>query len=94
MSKKYQAFKGLNLNGARSENETREEYKLRKKRNNKFLELYDRLGREQFQQMFPDGVSYDMFEAPKEEIPEYSKEEMKEKIEEYKKNAKRFGEAK
>ena len=55
-------FKGLNLSDARSENETREEYKLRKKRNNKFLELYDRLGREQFQQMFPEGITYEMFD--------------------------------
>ena len=69
MAKKYQAFKGLNLNGARSENETREEYKLRKKRNNKFLELYDRLGREQFQQMFPNGVK-EALEASTEKLGE------------------------
>ena len=64
-------FKDLNLSDARSENETREEYKLRKKRNNQILKIYNKLGREQFQQMFPEGVNYKMFEQPtKEEVNE------------------------
>ena len=71
MTENYSAFEGLNLNNARSENETREEYKLRKKRNRKILEIYNKVGREQFQQMFPEGVNYNMFEQPtKEEINE------------------------
>ena len=37
MAENYSAFEGLNLNNARSENDTREEYKLRKKRNRKIL---------------------------------------------------------
>jgi hypothetical protein len=41
-------FKDLNLSDARSENETREEYKLRKKRNNQILKIYNQVGREQF----------------------------------------------
>jgi hypothetical protein len=57
-------FKDLNLSDARSENETREEYKLRKKRNNQILKIYNQVGREQFQQMFPEGISYKMFEQP------------------------------
>ena len=69
MTENYSAFEGLNLNNARSENETREEYKLRKKRNKKILEIYSKMGREAFQQMFPEGVNYKMFEQPtKEEI--------------------------
>ena len=65
----YSAFEGLNLSDARSKNETREEYKLRKKRNNQILKIYNKLGREQFQQMFPEGVNYKMFEqSTKEEV--------------------------
>ena len=60
-------FKDLNLSDARSKNETREEYKLRKKRNNKILKIYNQVGRENFQQMFPEGVSYKMFEQPTKE---------------------------
>ena len=60
-------FKDLNLNDARSKNETREEYKLRKKRNNQILKIYNQVGREQFQQMFPEGVNYKMFEQPTKE---------------------------
>ena len=60
-------FKDLNLSDARSKNETREEYKLRKKRNNQILKIYNQVGREQFQQMFPEGVNYKMFEQPTKE---------------------------
>ena len=60
-------FKDLNLSDARSKNETREEYKLRKKRNNQILKVYNKLGRENFQQMFPEGVDYKMFEQPTKE---------------------------
>ena len=71
MTENYSAFKDLDLNNARNENETREEYKLRKKRNRKILEIYNQVGRENFQQMFPEGVNYKMFEQPtKEEINE------------------------
>tara|TARA_Y100000592_G_C5213561_1_gene196069 strand:- start:151 stop:411 length:261 start_codon:yes stop_codon:yes gene_type:complete len=71
MTENYSAFEGLNLNNARSKNETREEYKLRKKRNRKILKIYNKVGREQFQQMFPEGVNYKMFEQPtKEEVNE------------------------
>ena len=71
MAENYNAFAGLNTSNARMENETREEYKLRKKRNNQILKIYNQVGREQFQQMFPEGINYDMFKQPtKEEINE------------------------
>ena len=54
-------FKDLNLSDARSENETREEYKLRLKQNRQVMKIYNTVGRENFQQMFPEGVNYDMF---------------------------------
>ena len=64
-------FKDLNLSDARSKNETREEYKLRLKQNRQVMKLYNTVGREQFKQMFPEGVNYDMFKQPtKKEINE------------------------
>ena len=56
MTKEYSAFEGLNLSDTRSENETREEYKERLKQNRQALKLYNKVGREAFQQMFPNGV--------------------------------------
>ena len=56
IEKNYSAFEGLNTNNARNENETREEYKQRLKQNRQILKLYNTVGREQFQQMFPNGV--------------------------------------
>ena len=74
MTENYSAFKDLDLNNVRNENETREEYKLRKKRNRKILEIYNNVGREKFQQMFPEGINYKMFEQPtKEETNEQNK---------------------
>ena len=65
MTKEYSAFGGLNLSDARMENETREEYKKRLKLNGKVMKLYFKVGREAFQQMFPEGVTYVMFEPKK-----------------------------
>ena len=76
----YSAFENLNLSDARMENETREEYKERKKRNKKALKLYNTIGREQFIEMFPEGINYKMFDIP-------TKEEIEEDV-------KKFGEAK
>ena len=71
MAENYNAFAGLNLSDARMENETREEYKKRQKLNKQALKVYSTVGREQFQQMFPEGINYDMFKQPtKEEINE------------------------
>ena len=62
-------FKDLNLIDARSKNETREEYKLRLKQNRQVMKIYNKVGREQFKQMFPEGVNYDMFkQLTKEEV--------------------------
>ena len=52
----YSAFEGLNLSDARSENETREEYKQRLKQNRQVLKLYNTVGRDVFKEMFPNGV--------------------------------------
>ena len=63
----YNAFEGLDLSNARNENETREEYKQRLKQNRQILKLYNTVGRDVFQQMFPEGITYSMFEKPAEE---------------------------
>ena len=72
----YSAFKNLDLSDARNENETREEYKKRQKQNKQALLVYNTVGREQFQQMFPEGITYEMFEQPTKEEIEKSNEKL------------------
>ena len=56
------------------------------------MKIYNKVGRETFKQMFPEGVNYDMFdEAPK---VEYNEEDAKKFVEKMKKNIKKVGEAK
>ena len=50
------------------------------KQNKEALKLYNTIGREQFIEMFPEGINYKMFDTP-------TKEEIKEDVE-------KFGEAK
>ena len=69
MTENYSAFKDLNLSDARSKNETREEYKLRLKQNRQIMKVYNTVGREQFQQMFPNGVK-EALEASTEKLGE------------------------
>jgi len=52
----YKAFTGVNLSNARSENESYEDYKIRLKQNKSILKLYGTVGRDNFKQMFPNGV--------------------------------------
>ena len=52
----YEAFEGLNLNDARSENESYEDYKKRLKQNRAILKMYKTAGRDNFKQMFPNGI--------------------------------------
>ena len=76
MAENYNAFKGLDLSDSRSENETREEYKKRQKQNRYILKLYSTYGREAFKEMFPEGITYEMFEQPNEEKIEKSNEKL------------------
>ena len=69
MAENYNAFEGLDLSDARNENETREEYKQRLKQNRQVIKLYNKIGREQFQQMFPNGVK-EALEASTEKLGE------------------------
>ena len=52
----YSAFNELNLSNARSENESYEDYKKRLKQNSEIVKLYNTVGRDNFKQMFPNGV--------------------------------------
>ena len=52
----YSAFNEINLSNARSENESFEDYKKRQKQNSEILKLYKTVGRNNFKEMFPNGV--------------------------------------
>ena len=52
----YSAFNEINLSNARSENESYKDYKERLKQNKSILKLYNTVGRDNFKQMFPNGV--------------------------------------
>jgi len=69
----YNAFAGVNLSSARSENESYEDYKKRLKQNNEILKLYKTVGRDNFKEMFPNGVQEALKkseETPQEELGE------------------------
>ena len=52
----YSAFNDINLSNARSENESYEDYRKRLKQNGAILKLYNTVGRDNFKEMFPNGV--------------------------------------
>ena len=52
----YNAFAEVNLSNARSENESYEDYKKRLKQNSEIVKLYTTVGRDNFKQMFPNGI--------------------------------------
>jgi len=54
--KKYSAFEGVNLSNAREESESFDDYKSRRKFNQKILKLYRELGPRQFEATFPGGA--------------------------------------
>jgi len=52
----YRPFSNLNLSNARSENESYEDYRKRLKQNEAILKVYNTVGRDNFKEMFPEGV--------------------------------------
>jgi hypothetical protein len=52
----YNAFAEVNLSNARSENESYEDYKKRLKQNEQITKLYKTVGRDNFKEMFPNGI--------------------------------------
>jgi len=65
----YSAFNGVNLSNARSENESYEDYKKRLKQNEDILKLYFTVGRDNFKQMFPNGIE-EALKVTQEEVGE------------------------
>ena len=65
----YSAFAEINLSGARSENESYEDYKKRLKQNEKILKLYNTVGRDNFKEMFPNGIE-EALKVTQEEVGE------------------------
>jgi len=69
----YSAFNEVNLSNARSENESFEDYKTRQKQNKEITKLYTTVGRDNFKQMFPNGIIEAIKkskEIPQEELGE------------------------
>ena len=52
----YSAFNNINLSNARSEDESYEDYRKRLKQNKDILKLYNTVGRDNFKEMFPNGI--------------------------------------
>ena len=52
----YSAFAEVNLSNARSENESYEDYRKRLKQNEAILKVYNTVDRDNFKEMFPNGV--------------------------------------
>ena len=65
----YSAFAEINLSNARSENESYEDYKKRLKQNKDILKLYSTVGRDNFKQMFPNGIE-EALKVTQEEVGE------------------------
>ena len=64
----YRAFNDINLSNARSEGVSYEDYRKRLKQNKGILKLYNTIGRDNFKEMFPNGVGEALKKA--EEIPQ------------------------
>jgi hypothetical protein len=63
-------FKNLNMNPARGENETYEEYVIRRKKVNFILKRYKQSGRDVFESVFPEGVTIDAMDKLISEVKE------------------------
>ena len=65
----YSAFNNINLSNARSEDESYEDYKKRLKQNKQIIDLYFTVGRDNFKEMFPNGVE-EALKVTQEEVGE------------------------
>ena len=63
-------FTNLNMNPARGENETYEEYVIRRKKVNFILKRYRQAGREVFESVFPEGVTIEAMDNVINEVKE------------------------
>ena len=63
-------FNNLNLNPARGENETYDEYVIRRKKCNFILKKYKLVGREIFESIFPEGVTIEAMDSVINDVKE------------------------
>ena len=63
MTNEQQLFTDLNLNPVRNENETYQDYVLRRKKCNFILKKYKQVGREVFKSTFPEGVTFEAMDT-------------------------------
>ena len=73
-SDNYSAFNNINLSNARSEDESYEDYRKRLKQNNEILKVYNTVGRDNFKEMFPNGVHEALKNSAEEAYNENEKE--------------------
>tara|TARA_R110000822_G_scaffold55490_1_gene141068 strand:+ start:768 stop:977 length:210 start_codon:yes stop_codon:yes gene_type:complete len=63
MTNEQQLFTDLDLNPVRNENETYQDYVLRRKKGNFILKKYKQVGREVFKSTFPEGVTFEAMDT-------------------------------
>ena len=71
----YRAFNDINLSNARSEGESYEDYRKRLKQNKGILKLYNTIGRDNFKEMFPNGVEEALKNAEEQKQEEFGTED-------------------
>ena len=73
-TEEYRPLRDLDLNNARNENESYEDYRKRLKQNKQILKLYNTVGRDHFKEMFPAGVGEALKNSAEEAYNENEKE--------------------
>ena len=63
-------FADLDMNPARNENETYDEYVIRRKKCNFILKKYKIVGRDVFENIFPEGVTIEAMDSVINEVKE------------------------
>jgi len=56
-------FRNLNLNPAREENESYVDYVSRRKKCNFILQRYEQVGRDVFEEIFPEGITMEAIDS-------------------------------
>ena len=77
-TEEYRPLRDLDLNNARNENESYEDYRKRLKQNSEILKLYNTVGLDAFKEMFPAGIGEALKNSAEEAYNENEKENEKE----------------
>ena len=73
-TEEYRPLRDLDLNNARNENESYEDYRKRLKQNEQILKLYNTVGLDAFKEMFPNGLHEALKNSAEEAYNENAKE--------------------